>query len=126
MAVGARLIERLESEGYLGADGRTAILGRRVERRLESLRKRLPRGVGTRSGIGAMHAFVAFDGSASAASAVVRAAFEEGLLVFTAGSDPTKIRLLLPLNTTDEELEAGFAMLEKAMRRVGEEMELPC
>jgi 4-aminobutyrate aminotransferase-like enzyme len=73
-----------------------------------------------------MHAFVAFDGSASAASAVVRAAFEEGLLVFTAGSDPTKIRLLLPLNTTDEELEAGFAMLEKAMRRVGEEMELPC
>jgi 4-aminobutyrate aminotransferase-like enzyme len=57
---------------------------------------------------------------------VVRTAFEEGLLVFTAGTDPTKIRLLLPLNTTDEELEAGFAMLEKAMRRVGDEMELPC
>ncbi len=46
--------------------------------------------------------------------------------MFTAGTDPTKIRLLLPLNTTDEELEAGFAMLEKAMRRVGDEMELPC
>jgi 4-aminobutyrate aminotransferase-like enzyme len=126
MAVGARLIERLESEGYLGADGRTAILGRRVERRIDSLRKRMPQAVGPHSGIGAMHAFVAFDGSASVAAAVVRSAFEEGLLVFTAGSDPTKIRLLLPLNTTDEELEAGFAMLEKAMRRVGDEMEFPC
>ena len=67
MAVAARLIERLESEGYLGADGRTAILGRRVERRLESLRKRLPRAVGAHSGVGAMHAFLAFDGSAAAA-----------------------------------------------------------
>jgi 4-aminobutyrate aminotransferase-like enzyme len=126
MAVGARLIERLESEGYLGADGRTAVLGRRVERRFESLRKRMPRAVGPNSGIGAMHAFVAFDGSGEVASAVVRGAFEEGLLLFTAGADPTRIRLLLPLNTTDEELEAGFAMLEKSLRRIGEERELPC
>lgn len=126
MAVGARLIERLESEGYLGPDGRTAVLGRRVERRFDSLRKRLPRAVGPRSGIGAMHAFVAFDGSAPVAGAVVRAAFEEGLLVFTAGVNPTKVRLLLPLNTTDEELEAGFAMLEKSLRLVSSEREIPC
>jgi hypothetical protein len=30
------------------------------------------------------------------------------------------------VNTTDEELEACFAMLEKALRRVGDEHELPC
>jgi hypothetical protein len=29
--------------------------------------------------------------------------------------------MLLPLNTTDEELEVAFSMLEKAMRRVAEE-----
>jgi len=34
--------------------------------------------------------------------------------------------MLPPLNTTDEELEACFSMLEKAMRRVAEECELPC
>jgi hypothetical protein len=32
--------------------------------------------------------------------------------------------MLLPVNTTDEELEAGFTMLEKAIRRVGEERKL--
>ena len=59
-------------------------------------------------------------------SAVVQAAFEGGLMVFPAGANPTKIRMLLPLNTTDEELEAGLAILEKALVRVAEERGLPC
>ena len=126
MAVGTRIIERLETEGYLGSDGRVALLSRRFERRLVTLRKRLPKAVGERSGTGAMQAFVVFDGSAEIVSAVVRAAFEEGLMVFGTGANPSKIRMLLPVNVTDEELEAGFAMLEKAMRRVAEERDLPC
>jgi 4-aminobutyrate aminotransferase-like enzyme len=126
MAVGARIIERLESEGYLGPEGRIALLGQRVERRFESLRRRLPRAVSARSGIGAMQAFVPFDGSPPLVEAVLRTAFEEGLLAHSAGSDPMKIRMLLPFNTTDEELEAGFTTLEKAIRRVAEERDLPC
>jgi acetylornithine/N-succinyldiaminopimelate aminotransferase len=125
LAVGARIIERLESDGYLGADGRIAVLGGRFERRLDALRKRLPNSIGERSGIGAMQAFVLFDGSEEIVTAIVHAAFEEGLMVFGAGSNPSKIRMLLPVNTTDEELEAGFAMLEKAIRRVAEERDLP-
>jgi 4-aminobutyrate aminotransferase-like enzyme len=126
MAVGARIIEKLEGEGYLGREGRIAVLGQRVARRFEALEKRLPRAVGAIDGVGAMHAFVALDGSAEAAQDVLRAAFEDGLLVFTAGARPTRIRLLLPVNVTDEELEAGFAILEKALRRVAEARGLPC
>jgi 4-aminobutyrate aminotransferase-like enzyme len=73
-----------------------------------------------------MLAFVPFDGSAELASAVLKAAYEEGLMAFSAGTNPTKIRLLPPVNTTDEELEAAFTMLEKALRRVAEEKALPC
>jgi 4-aminobutyrate aminotransferase/(S)-3-amino-2-methylpropionate transaminase len=126
MAVGARILERLEGEGYLGPEGRVAVLGRRLERRFESLEKRLPRAMGPRSGLGAMQAFVPFDGSEEAVQAAVRAAFDEGLLVWSAGHAPGKIRLLLPVNVTDEELEAGFSILEKALRRVAEERGLPC
>jgi 4-aminobutyrate aminotransferase-like enzyme len=126
MAVGARIVERLEREGYLGPEGRVAVLARRVERRFDALAKRMPRAVGGRSGIGAMQAFVPFDGSEPVVQAVIRAAFEEGLLVWSAGHAPGKIRFLLPVNVTDEELEAGFAMLEKALRRVGSERDLPC
>ena len=126
MAVGARIIERLEEQGYLGLEGRTAVLGRRIERRFESLRKRMPQAVGPQSGMGAMQAFVPFDGSAEIVQPLLHAAFEEGLILMSAGSEPTKIRMLPPLNTTDEELEACFSMLEKAMRRVAEEYDLPC
>jgi 4-aminobutyrate aminotransferase-like enzyme len=126
MAVGARIIERLEEEGYLGAEGRIAVLGRRIERRIDALRRRLRRAVGPSSGIGAMQAFVPFDGSPGVVSAVLGAAFEAGLLVFGAGSSPGRIRMLPPFNTTDEELEAGFTMLEKALRRVAEEQGLQC
>ena len=78
------------------------------------------------SGIGAMHAFVPFDGSSEAVQAIVEASFEEGLFVWSAGASPAKIRMLLPVNTTDEELESGFTMLEKALRRVAEARGLSC
>jgi len=126
MAVGARIIERLESEGYLGPDGRIAALGRRIARQLAALARRCPRGVARSEGVGAMHAFTALDGGADTAAAVLEAALEEGLLVFTAGGSPTRIRLLPPVNVTDEELDAGFAILEKALRRVAEQRGLPC
>ncbi len=126
MAVGARIIERLEEDNYLGPEGRIAILERRVERRFESLERRLPRAVGPRSGIGAMQAFVPFGGQADVVKDVIDVAFEEGLIVFPAGRSPCKIRMLLPVNTTDEELEAAFTILEKALARVAEDRGLPC
>jgi 4-aminobutyrate aminotransferase-like enzyme len=126
MAVGVRIIERLESEGYLGPEGRVSVLARRVERRFESLEKRLPRAIGPRSGLGAMQAFVPWDGEPEVVLQVVKTAFDEGLVLLGAGRDPSKIRMLLPVNVTDEELEAGFAILEKALRRVSEERGLPC
>jgi 4-aminobutyrate aminotransferase-like enzyme len=126
MAVGARIVERLEQDGYLGPEGRVALLGRRIARRFEALAKRCPDAISRHEGVGAMHAFVPFDGKPASADAVLRAAWDEGLIVFTAGSHPTRIRLLPPVNTTDEELEAGFAMLEKALRRVAAEREAAC
>jgi 4-aminobutyrate aminotransferase-like enzyme len=126
MAVGARILEKLEHEGYLGPEGRIAVLGQRVAARFDRLAKRMPKAVGPRSGIGAMQAFVPFEGKPAVTNAIIRAAFDEGLLVFGAGSDPMKIRMLLPVNVTDGELEQGFAILESALRRVAEKEGLAC
>jgi 4-aminobutyrate aminotransferase-like enzyme len=126
MAVGARIVERLEAEGFLGPGGRIAALGARVAERLDALADRLPRAVGARSGLGAMHGFTPFDGSPRAADRVVKLSFEEGLLLHGAGARPSRIRLLLPVNTTEEELDAGFAILEKALRRAAAELDVPC
>jgi acetylornithine/N-succinyldiaminopimelate aminotransferase len=126
MAMGTRIVERLEEEGYLGPEGRIALLGRRIERKFQALEKHLPKAVGPRSGMGAMQAFVPWHGTPELTKAVLEACFEEGLILLSAGANPTKIRMLPPVNTSDEELEAAFSILEKALRRVAEERELPC
>jgi len=126
MAVGARLIERLEGEGYLGEEGRIALLGGRIRRRFQSLAKRMPRAIGDVVGTGAMIAFVPWNGAPEIVKATLEVAFEEGLILLGAGSSPGKIRMLPPVNTTDEELESAFACLEKALQRVREEHDLPC
>jgi 4-aminobutyrate aminotransferase-like enzyme len=126
MAVGARTIEKLEDEGYLGPEGRVHILGRRIEKRFESLRKKLPKAVGPRSGVGAMQAFVPFDGSPEVVRAVLSEAYQLGLILLSTGSLPMKIRMLPPVNTTDEELESAFSVLERALSAVAEARGLPC
>lgn len=125
MAIGARILERLEGEGYLGPRGEIARLTQRLEAALDALIARLPNIVTARSGLGAMQAFVAWQGEPMFAQEIVAAALEEGVLVQTAGSDPMKIRLLPPLNLRDEELVAGMAALERALRRVATRHGLP-
>jgi len=125
MAVGTRIIERLEDEGYLGEEGRISLLGRRIQRHLQSLAKRMPEAIGACVGTGAMQAFVPWNGAPDVVKAVLEAAFEDGLILLGAGSNPGKIRMLPPVSTTDEELEAAFAILEKSLARVREELGLP-
>ena len=126
MAVGARIIERLETEGYLGPEGRIVLLGGRIKRRFQSLARRMPKAIGPCVGTGSMQAFVPWNGAPEVVKAVLQAAFDEGLILLGAGSNPGKIRLLPAVNTTDEELEACFAILEKSLVRVREELGLPC
>ncbi|MBW2313495.1 MAG: aminotransferase class III-fold pyridoxal phosphate-dependent enzyme [Deltaproteobacteria bacterium] len=126
LAVGARIIERMEAEGYLGPEGRITVLEQRVERRFEILRERLPGAVGPNAGTGAMHGFIPFDGSAEVMRDVLHTCFDEGLLVFSAGTNPGRVRMLLPVNVTDEELEAGFTIFEKSLVSVAEARGLSC
>ena len=65
-----------------------------------------------------MWSFAPFDGSPAAVDAVLRAALDEGLLLFGAGTSPAKLRILLPVNVTNPELALGFERLGKALRRV--------
>ena len=118
MALGARILERLESEGYLGDNGGIARLEARMNSAFERLSEKLPAVIGGRSGLGAMQAFVAWDGDPDIANELISVCIEEGVLFQTTGAKPMGIRMLPPLNLTDSELETGFAALERALRRV--------
>ena len=125
MALGARILERLVSEGYSGAGGRIERLAGWIDGAFARLDAALPGVITARSGAGAMQAFVPWEGDAKVTTELVEIAAEEGALVQTAGGDPMKIRLLPPLNLTRAELEDGFAALERALVRVARRHGLP-
>ncbi|MFK7895428.1 MAG: aminotransferase class III-fold pyridoxal phosphate-dependent enzyme [Myxococcota bacterium] len=118
MAIGARVIERLENEGHLGPEGGIARLAQRLDMAFERLSERLPGVITKRSGLGAMQAFVVGDGDPQQTAEIIKACLEEGVLLQPAGHHPIKIRLLPPLSLTDEEIEFGFAAIERGITRV--------
>ncbi len=125
MAMGARILERLEEEGHLGPKGGIARLTKRLDQAFEDLARRLPGVVTARSGLGAMQGFVAWQGNAAITQEIVEASLEEGALFQTAGSNPTRVRLLPAITLTDEELAAGFAALERGFGKwVGDAVSL--
>jgi acetylornithine aminotransferase len=118
MAIGARILERLESEGHLGPQGGIARLSRRIDAAFDRFIARMPGVVTARSGLGAMQAFVPWDGEPRRVADLIEACLEEGVLFQPAGAQPSKVRMLPPLNLTEEELEEAFAALERGSRRV--------
>jgi len=86
--------------------------------RLEHIAARQPL-VGEVRGLGPMLALELREPTPDAAKATTAAAFERGLLLLSCGLDGNVIRLLPPLTATDEELEHGLDLLEKALGDAG-------
>ncbi len=106
--------------------GRAARIGARVLERFHAMRERYEL-VGDVRGLGAMVAMELVRDRASrepakeAATRVVYLACERGLILITAGTHGNVIRTLMPLVTTDAELDEGLDILEGALRDVDAE-----
>jgi 4-aminobutyrate aminotransferase/(S)-3-amino-2-methylpropionate transaminase len=99
---------------------RAAEIGRTVESRFHGFFERFPF-VGEARGLGAMQALELVRDRKSKepdkdrASAVVRRAWENGLILLTAGTYGNVLRTLMPLTITDDELQEGLEVFEHAL-----------
>ena len=75
--------------------------------------------IGEVRGLGPMLALELREQSPDLAQAVTAAAFERGLLLLACGLYGNVLRLLPPLNVTDEELDRGLALLEESLAAAG-------
>lgn len=110
-------IERLET-----LPARAAEIGEAVRRRFEAWRDRFEH-VGDARGLGAMRAIELVESKRGKepdkerVGRVVKAAYERGLILLSAGNHGNVIRTLMPLVITDEELAEGLDVLEQALER---------
>lgn len=111
-------IEVLESERLAE---RAASVGKRMLERLQKLSKHP--NVGEVRGIGLMIAIEFEDAngepSHDIAEKVAKVCLENKLIVLTCGTHGHVIRLIPPLNLSDEECEQGLSIIEKAVNSIG-------
>ncbi len=97
-----RVIEELAEGACLGDDGKNLKLHNAMVQRLEAIAAKHPGSVSGPYGIGSMVAFTPWDGSIERTKALARAMFDAGVIGFMAGTDPARIRFLLPVAVLTE------------------------
>lgn len=113
------ILDRFDSIGSFGAGGRNQRIHERFSSGLEKLAEQYPGSISGPWGIGGMLALTPLDGSAAVAKRLAELCFEEGLMGFVAGAEPTRLRFLPPLLVvTDEQIDEALRLLEQALVRL--------
>lgn len=113
------VINELLNGGYFGSDGKNEKIFKHFSKKLSELAKRNPKIIQGPFGIGAMIAFTPFDGDSQVATKTVHALFEAGVMSFIAGSNPTRIRFLVPSGVvTFNDIDAVVQIVEETLLKL--------
>jgi 4-aminobutyrate aminotransferase/(S)-3-amino-2-methylpropionate transaminase len=102
---------------------KSAELGAYLQKRLHDWRTQCVvigdvRGLGPMQGIEFVRFQKTKEPNPDAAKALVRFAYENGVICMTSGTYSNVVRLLMPLTIKDDELEEGLAVLEKGLATI--------
>ncbi len=101
-------------------------LGEQLRQRLDGFAQQFPR-IGQTRGLGPMRAIELVADRATkvpdkaAAQAVVRYAYEHGLILMACGTHGNVLRFLIPLTMADEELDEGLNVIKAALTTLAKE-----
>lgn len=110
------IVNEMVTGGYLGENGKIEKLHAHFAGHLEKLAKKFPGNVSGPFGIGAMVAMTVFNGDATKSKDFTMKLFENGVLSFMAGSEPTRVRFLMPIMATEtKHIDEVCAIIEKTL-----------
>jgi 4-aminobutyrate aminotransferase len=110
-AAAAVVLDTVADDGFRA---HAAALGESLRARLDEIAARHD-AVGEVRGLGPMLALELREQSPDAAKTVTEAAFERGLLLLSCGLHGNVLRLLPPLNVSDDELDRGLRILDESL-----------
>ncbi len=110
------ILHHLLKEHYLGEDGKIARIGSYFTRRLMEIEQRHPTLIQGPYGIGAMIAFTPLGGDHEHVTRFVHALFQAGVISFIAGSNPTRVRFLIPVGAvTEQDIDIVCTIIEQVL-----------
>lgn len=114
-----QIIKSLLEEGYLGQDGKINQLHSQFSKQLDKIAKNSKGLIKGPFGIGSILAFTPFNGEKEKVIQLAKALFEAGIIVFTAGENPTRIRSLLPVGGIKfEDIDLICSLIERTLMEV--------
>ncbi len=113
LAAGLEILNILE-EGFLGPNGRILEIHKRFIDGINVLNSTTCKDLlSDAGGMGLMIAFTPFEGKKEKTEAFIKKLFNNGLIAFSCGKDPVRIRFLVPAIISDQEIDLALSILEK-------------
>jgi acetylornithine/N-succinyldiaminopimelate aminotransferase len=117
LTAGAEILKMLRDGNYLGPQGRIIEIHKKFIGMLNSLNETTCKGlVQDAGGMGLMIAFTPLDGKKETVDKLLKKLFEKGLIAFSCGKDPVRVRFLVPACIEDRDIEVAKNILEAALQ----------
>lgn len=119
IAAGSAILDQLSQNNYFGSGGKIESLYKHFEAHLEKLSKSYPEKVKGPFGIGAMVAFTPFQGDATKTTELVKALYKNGVISFSAGANPSRLRFLLPVGCLEKHhIDEVCQIIEETLKTI--------
>ncbi len=113
---GKKIVNKLMHENYFGPEGKNMHLHQLMVGHLEKIGNRHPCLIDGPFGLGVMIAFTPLGGHVVTVNEFVQKLFEAGVMSFVAGSDPTRVRFLIPfMNISDNDIAQAMQIVEDTL-----------
>lgn len=116
LKAGKWIVEYLSDNQFFGKSGKLATLYQTFEKKLIDLSKKYPTLIQGPFGIGSMIAFTPFDGDTKKVTEFVQKLFQNGVISFIAGTNPTRVRFLIPADViTSNDINQAMQIVEQTL-----------
>ncbi len=113
---GYQIINYLIKQKHFGKKGRNIVLGNYFNSLIQQLSKKHKEKITGPYGLGGMLVFTPFQGHQTLVKSLLMKLFDNGLMGFTTGSSPQRIRFLLPLGAVCKtDIEEAINIIDKSI-----------
>lgn len=111
------ILDAFEHRGFLGETGRNKKMAACISEQLTRLSEAYPSVIKGPFGFGLMVGFQVGDGSKETTMSFVKRLFDKGVIGFTAGRDPMRVRFLPPVGAVStDDIVSVFAIIEALIK----------
>jgi acetylornithine/N-succinyldiaminopimelate aminotransferase len=116
LSAGLEALTMITEGGYLGSEGKIARIHKEFVGMLNRLNETTCKGkLSEAGGLGLMVAVTPFDGTKDLVTKMLFTLFKHGLVAFSCGHDPYRLRFLIPAVMESKDIELAGQIIEKSI-----------